>query len=230
MAFRKLLPLAPLVMLLAGLFVAPAAEAKYKVGVGEQNPAMFDSARWQSLSLKRVRYLVHWNWNRSATDRVRGRRVHESRPHRAPAGARDVHRCSRLLRQRQVQEEAQGLPRAEREGVPLLLQGLRQAVPVGQDVLGLERGQPRLAARRTASPSWRSATTTCCASWRARASSRWSRPTCSIRRTCAPTCGRSCAAPRATRACGGCTTTRTSTTGRPRTRGGCSPPCPARCG
>jgi hypothetical protein len=66
MAFRKMLP----VLLLAGLLVAPAAEAKYKVGLGEQNPAMFDSARWQSLSLKRVRYLVRWNWNRSAADRA----------------------------------------------------------------------------------------------------------------------------------------------------------------
>jgi hypothetical protein len=66
MALRKLLP----VLLLAALFMAPAAEAKYKVGLGEQNPAMFDSARWQSLKLKRVRYLVHWNWNRRANDRA----------------------------------------------------------------------------------------------------------------------------------------------------------------
>jgi hypothetical protein len=70
MAFRKMLPFAPLTLLLTGLLLAPAAEAKYKVGVGEQNPAMFDSARWQSLSLKRVRYLVHWNWNRSASERA----------------------------------------------------------------------------------------------------------------------------------------------------------------
>jgi Glycosyl hydrolase catalytic core len=31
---------------------------------------MFDSARWQSLKLKRVRYLVHWNWTRSAAERA----------------------------------------------------------------------------------------------------------------------------------------------------------------
>ena len=65
-AFRKLLP----VVLLAALIAAPTAEAKYKVGLGEQNPAMFDSARWQSLGLKRVRFLVHWNWNKSAADRA----------------------------------------------------------------------------------------------------------------------------------------------------------------
>jgi hypothetical protein len=60
MAFRKMLPL----MLLASLLVVPAAEAKYRVGVGDQNPAMFDSSRWQSLELKRTRYLVPWDWSK----------------------------------------------------------------------------------------------------------------------------------------------------------------------
>jgi putative glycosyl hydrolase len=66
MAFRKMLP----VVLLAALFVAPTAEAKYKVGLGEQSASMFDSARWQSLKLKRSRYLVPWNWNASPTTRA----------------------------------------------------------------------------------------------------------------------------------------------------------------
>jgi hypothetical protein len=61
MAFRKMLPIA----LLAVLLVVPAAEAKYRVGVGDQSAAMFDSARWQSLKLKRTRYLVPWDWNKS---------------------------------------------------------------------------------------------------------------------------------------------------------------------
>jgi hypothetical protein len=53
----------PLV-LLAALLVAPTAEAKYRVGLNEQNASMFASARWQSLKLKRVRYIVPWDWNR----------------------------------------------------------------------------------------------------------------------------------------------------------------------
>jgi hypothetical protein len=65
MAFRKMLP----VVLLVSLLAVPAAEAKYKVGVGEQDSAMFTSARWQSLKLKRSRYLVPWNWTASATTR-----------------------------------------------------------------------------------------------------------------------------------------------------------------
>jgi hypothetical protein len=47
--------------LLPLLFAAPAS-AKYKVGLGEQNPAMFDNASWQSMKLKRVRYLVPWDY------------------------------------------------------------------------------------------------------------------------------------------------------------------------
>jgi hypothetical protein len=66
MAFRKMLP----VVLLAALLVAPTAEAKYKVGIGDQSASMYDSARWQSLKLKRTRYIVPWNWNKSAATRA----------------------------------------------------------------------------------------------------------------------------------------------------------------
>jgi Glycosyl hydrolase catalytic core len=66
MAFRKMLP----VVLLVSLLAVPAAEAKYKVGVGEQDSAMFSSARWQSLKLKRSRYLVPWNWTANAATRA----------------------------------------------------------------------------------------------------------------------------------------------------------------
>ena len=64
MAFRKMLPL----MLLATLVVVPSAEAKYRVGVGDQNASMFDSARWQSLKLKRTRVIVPWDWNKTAAE------------------------------------------------------------------------------------------------------------------------------------------------------------------
>ena len=43
------------------LVVAAPASAKYRVGLGEQKPEMFDNASWQSLKLKRVRYLVPWD-------------------------------------------------------------------------------------------------------------------------------------------------------------------------
>ena len=66
MSFRKMLS----VVLLASLALVPAAEAKYRVGIGEQSPAMYDSAGWQSLHLKRARYMVPWNWNRSASTRA----------------------------------------------------------------------------------------------------------------------------------------------------------------
>jgi hypothetical protein len=66
MAFRKMLPLSLLLVLL----VVPAAEAKLRVGVGDQSAAMFDSARWQSLKLKRTRYIVPWDWTKQAWQRA----------------------------------------------------------------------------------------------------------------------------------------------------------------
>src|SRR5262245_11856951 len=64
MAFRKMLPL----VLLLALLVVPSAEAKYRVGVGDQNASMFDSARWQSLKLKRTRVIVPWDWSKNAAE------------------------------------------------------------------------------------------------------------------------------------------------------------------
>ena len=46
----------------AALVGATPASAAYRVGVGEQNRQMFDSPSWQSLELKRVRYLVPWDY------------------------------------------------------------------------------------------------------------------------------------------------------------------------
>jgi hypothetical protein len=44
---------------LAGI---PAAEARYRVGVGAQDVAMFATPAWQQLGLGHVRYLVPWDW------------------------------------------------------------------------------------------------------------------------------------------------------------------------
>ncbi len=40
----------------------PGAQARYRVGIGEQKPEMFSSPAWQALNLKQVRYLVPWDW------------------------------------------------------------------------------------------------------------------------------------------------------------------------
>ena len=51
-------------LVVAGLALVGAApaSASYRVGVGEQNPQMFDSPSWRSLKLKQVRYLVPWDY------------------------------------------------------------------------------------------------------------------------------------------------------------------------
>ena len=51
-----------LIAALLSLVVAAPASAKYRVGLGEQNPQMFSTPSWQSLKLKRVRYLVPWDY------------------------------------------------------------------------------------------------------------------------------------------------------------------------
>jgi hypothetical protein len=62
MTSRLLLPIA---LLVAAVLVVPAAaEAKYRVGIGEQNVSMFDDADWQNLKLKRVRYIVPWDYDK----------------------------------------------------------------------------------------------------------------------------------------------------------------------
>jgi hypothetical protein len=52
----------PIAALLVALVAVPAAQAKARVGLSEQNPAMFDQPNWQHLKLKRVRYIVSWDY------------------------------------------------------------------------------------------------------------------------------------------------------------------------
>ena len=68
MPLRRLLPL----ILLALFAAAPAAEAKpqYRVGMGDQSPAMFSNPSWRSLKLKRVRYIVPWDGVRHSAQRT----------------------------------------------------------------------------------------------------------------------------------------------------------------
>jgi hypothetical protein len=58
MRSRWILPIA----VLSALLLAAPASAAYRVGLSEQKPAMFDSPAWQKLKLKRVRYIVPWDW------------------------------------------------------------------------------------------------------------------------------------------------------------------------
>jgi hypothetical protein len=60
--FTFLAPAAILTLLVAVAAAAGPTHASYRVGVGEQNAAMFSTPSWQSLGLKRVRYLVPWDW------------------------------------------------------------------------------------------------------------------------------------------------------------------------
>jgi hypothetical protein len=65
MRYRLILPIAAL---LAALVAVPAAQAKVRVGLSEQNPAMFDQSNWTQLKLKRVRYILPWDYYKSARE------------------------------------------------------------------------------------------------------------------------------------------------------------------
>jgi hypothetical protein len=53
----------PAVLVLCTALAAPAGAA-VRVGMGDQDPSMFDQQTFQALDIKRVRYLVPWDWDR----------------------------------------------------------------------------------------------------------------------------------------------------------------------
>jgi Glycosyl hydrolase catalytic core len=56
---RRFLPFVAL--LLCAIFAAPA-QADFRVGIGDQDPRMFDNANYQKLGIKRIRYLLPFDW------------------------------------------------------------------------------------------------------------------------------------------------------------------------
>jgi hypothetical protein len=64
MTLRLKLPLC--LLALAMLAVPATAEAKYSVGIGEQNAGVFNDVAWKAAKLKRVRYMVPWDWQKES--------------------------------------------------------------------------------------------------------------------------------------------------------------------
>jgi hypothetical protein len=60
----KILPTALAAVLLTLSFTTATASANYRVGISEQNSALFAQPAWQALKLKRVRYVVPWDFYR----------------------------------------------------------------------------------------------------------------------------------------------------------------------
>jgi len=71
---RLILPTLVLLLAMAAavfVFAAPPAKAaSYRVGIGEQRAALFSDSRFQATGIKRVRYLVPWDWRRLAGQRA----------------------------------------------------------------------------------------------------------------------------------------------------------------
>ena len=61
---RRFIPIVAL--LLCAIFAAPA-QANFKVGMADQHAEMFDSPRFKALKIKRVRYIVPYDWFKIAS-------------------------------------------------------------------------------------------------------------------------------------------------------------------
>jgi Glycosyl hydrolase catalytic core len=64
MSLRRILPIGAALACLA--VAAPAAQANFVVAIGDQNPGMFAQPRFQALNIKKVRYLVAWDYYKDA--------------------------------------------------------------------------------------------------------------------------------------------------------------------
>jgi hypothetical protein len=60
MSLRRILPIG--LLALTALVAPAAAHANYTVAIGDQNPAIFGQSRFQALNVKKMRYLVAWDW------------------------------------------------------------------------------------------------------------------------------------------------------------------------
>ncbi len=69
MAYRKMLPLLALLGVLL-MIPATASASRYRVGIGEQSASMFDDPLFTPLHIKRVRYIVPWDWQRVKADKA----------------------------------------------------------------------------------------------------------------------------------------------------------------
>ena len=76
------LPATVVALVFAALLAAQPTEAAYRVGVSEQNAAMFGSPAWQSLGLRHARYLVAWDWARTGQQAEVDAYMNAARAHR----------------------------------------------------------------------------------------------------------------------------------------------------
>ena len=202
---RRLIPLVALIVCAA---VAAPAQANFKVGIGDQDARMFDNPNFQSLKIKRIRYLVPVRLVQERRPERRGHRLHEPRRRGRRRRARPLHGPSWLLHQRPLLEE-EVVPRAERADLPKRGQALPQGVPV-RSRPSASGTRPTTSRSRRASKPKLAAKYFLAAAQRRAARARSSPPTCSTRSNMADLAGASSSAtPRARRASTACTTTPT---------------------
>ena len=123
---------------LAGLaLAAPAAQADFSSSrSATRTPACSRQPRFQALKIKKVRYLVPWDFYKDA-----GQAAEVAAYMNAARAANQDVLVAFTARARLLQRPLlalEGLPRAQRERVQVGVPALRPPVQLGQDVLGLE--------------------------------------------------------------------------------------------
>ena len=204
---RRILPIGAALACLA--LAAPAAQANFVVAIGDQNAGMFAQPRFQALKIKKVRYIVPWDFYKDAGQAAEVAAYMNA----ARAAKQDVlvaftarrgcyngrYSRSKACRAPSASAYKSAFLRFDRQyNWVKTYSAWNEVNHVSQPTAK----SPKLAARyyNVAAPLHA-----------ARATSGSSPRTCSTRATCRATCARSCAPPRAARACGACTTTPTST-------------------
>ena len=131
---------------LAALVLCAPASANYRVGLSEQNAATFDQPLWQGLKLKRVRYIVPWDYYKGDGTAEVATFMNAARAHKQEVLVMFTARRG-CYSKRQVLE-VERLQGAVQEDLHDRVQEVQGRVPVGEDVRAVERGQPRLPADR----------------------------------------------------------------------------------
>ncbi len=129
---------------IAALVLCAPASANYRVGLSEQNAATFDQPLWQGLKLKRVRYIVPWDFYKGdgtaeVTSFMNAAHAHKQEVLVMFTARRGCYSKRQVL-------EVERLQGAFEVRLHDRLQEVQGRVPVGEDLRAVERGQPRLPA------------------------------------------------------------------------------------
>ena len=144
MRYRLILPIAAL---LAALVAVPAAQAKVRVGLSEQNPAMFDQVELDAAEAQARPLHPPVGLRQARRQPRRGHRLHERRRARKRQEVLvTFSRHAAAASSTTATRRRKACKAPSQKAYKAAVKALPQGVPLHQDVHAVERGQPRLPA------------------------------------------------------------------------------------